>query len=76
MRLANQTKTAIAGRNEQGALLIISLIFMLLLILSATTTMRTSTLGLRMAGNEETRVSTAEMTQSIVDERGVRKLHC
>ena len=68
MRLANQTKTAIAGRNEQGALLIISLIFMLLLILSATTTMRTSTLGLRMAGNEETRVSTAEMTQSIVDE--------
>lgn len=68
MKLANKTRIAIAGRDEQGAVLIVSLIFMLLLMISATTTMRTSTLGLRMAGNEETRVSTAEMTQSIVDE--------
>jgi len=68
MKQASKTRIACAGRNQQGAVLIISLIFMLLLILSATTTMRSSTLGLRMAGNEETRVSTAEMTQSIVDE--------
>ena len=68
MKHANKTRIAIAGHGEQGAILIISLIFMLLLMISATTTMRSSTLGLRMAGNEETRVSTAEMAQSIIDE--------
>jgi Tfp pilus assembly protein PilX len=54
--------------DEQGSILIISLVFLLILSLGATTTMRTSTLELRMAGNEETRVATVELTQSIVDE--------
>lgn len=46
----------------------VSLVFLVVLTLAATTTMRTSTLGMRMAGNEEIRVSSFEMAQSIVDE--------
>ena len=53
---------------QQGSVLLISLVFMVILILAATTTMRTSTLEMRMAGNEETRVRTLELAQSIVDE--------
>jgi len=55
-------------KSQHGSVLLISLIFLLILTLAATTTMRTSTLELRMAGNEQTRVATFELTQSIVDE--------
>ena len=53
---------------QQGSVLLPALIFLLILTLAATTTMRTSTLELRMAGNEQQRVETFELTQSIVDE--------
>lgn len=53
---------------QRGSVLVISLVFLAVLTLAAITTMRTSTLGMRMAGNEETRVSSFEMAQSIVDE--------
>jgi Tfp pilus assembly protein PilX len=54
--------------NQEGSVLLPSLIFLLILTLAATTTMRTSTMELRMAGNEQQRVETFELTQSIVDE--------
>jgi len=62
------TSIAIKANAQQGSVLLISLIFLLILTLAATTTMRTSTLELRMAGNEQSRVETFELTQSIVDE--------
>lgn len=52
----------------RGSVLLTSLIFLLILTLAAATTMRTSTLELRMAGNEQQRVETFELTQSILDE--------
>lgn len=57
------------GRSSQrGSVFLPALIFLLILTLAATTNMRTSTLELRMAGNEQQRVETFELTQSIVDE--------
>ncbi len=53
---------------QHGSVLLPALVFLLILTLAATTTMRTSTLELRMAGNEQQRVETFELTQSIVDE--------
>jgi len=53
---------------QRGSVLLISLVFLIILTLGATTTMRTSTMELRMAGNEEARLITLEMTQSIIDE--------
>ena len=53
---------------QHGVVLIISLIFLLLLTLAATTTMQSSTIELRMSGNEEIRLVTAELTQSIIDQ--------
>lgn len=54
--------------SQRGVVLIISLIFLLLLTLAATTTMQSSTIELRMSSNEEIRLSTAELTQSIIDQ--------
>ena len=56
------------SKRQQGSVLLISLVFLVILTLAATTSMRTSTMEMRMAGNEEIRVSTLEMAQSIVDE--------
>lgn len=53
---------------EIGSVLLIALIFLLILTLGATSSMRTSNMELHMAGNEEVRVGTLEMAQSIVDE--------
>lgn len=61
-------KKEFALQEQRGSVLLISLVFLIILTLGATTTMRTSSLELRMAGNEEMRVATSEMTQSIVDE--------
>lgn len=54
--------------DQQGSVLLVSLVLLLILTLAATTAMRTSTLELRMAGNEQQRVETFELAQSIVDE--------
>ncbi len=53
---------------QRGSVLLVSLVFLIILTLAATTAMRTSIMELRMAGNEVARVNTLEMTQSIVDE--------
>lgn len=60
--------TIVSAKAETGSVLLISLVFLLILTLGATTAMRTSSLGLKMANNEEIRVTTMEMTQSIIDE--------
>lgn len=68
MRANVRQSTAQAGVQEQGSVLLIALIFLLILTLGATSSMRTSNMELQMAGNEEVRVGTLEMAQSIVDE--------
>lgn len=70
MRQSRQTtcNPVVQHTTQQGSVLLISLIFMVILTLAATTTMRTSTLEMQMAGNEETRIRTLELAQSIVDE--------
>jgi len=67
MKMGKQKVLTMTGA-QQGSVLLISLIFLLILTLAATTTMRTSTMELRIASNEQTRVSTLELTQSIVDQ--------
>ncbi len=52
----------------RGSVLLVALIFLAILTFAAATTMRTSTMGMRMAGNEQTRVNTLQLAQSIVDE--------
>lgn len=64
MRLQTQTRY----NHQTGSVLLIALVFLVILTLGATTSMNTSLLEMRMAGNEEIRVSTLEMTQSVVDE--------
>ena len=56
------------GGQQRGSILLISLVFLLILTMGAATSMRSSIMELRMAGNEEARMATVEMTQSIVDE--------
>lgn len=46
----------------------IALVFLTILTLGVSASMRMSTMGLQMASNEEIRVSTFEMAQSIIDE--------
>lgn len=68
MRRTTKQPNTFRRAPQRGSVLIIAMVFLLILTLGATTTMRTSTLGMRMAGNEETRISSFEMTQSIVDQ--------
>ena len=52
---------------SQGNVLLITLIFLLLLSITASAVIRSATTGLRMTANEQTRLSTLSMAQSIAD---------
>jgi hypothetical protein len=52
---------------QKGAVLIVTLMFMLLLALVATTGAETSTLQLQMAGNEQSRVEAQQRSLAILD---------
>ena len=52
---------------QEGAVLIIALMFLLLLTLVATTGAETSTLQLQMAGNEQSRVEAQQQALAIID---------
>ncbi|MGI9250465.1 MAG: PilX N-terminal domain-containing pilus assembly protein [Pseudohongiellaceae bacterium] len=54
-------------KQQHGSVLLITLIFLLLLTLAASAAMRTSTMELRMAGNEQTRLDALVRIQSVVD---------
>ncbi len=55
-------------RRQTGSVLLVALVLLLLLTFASTTSMRTSILELKMAGNEESRIGTLELSQSITDE--------
>ncbi len=52
---------------QEGAVLIVALMFLLLLTLVATTGAETSTLQLQMAGNEQSRVEAQQQALAIID---------
>ena len=52
---------------QEGAVLIIAMMFLLLLTIIATTGAETSTLQLQMAGNEQSRVEAQQRTLAILD---------
>lgn len=56
----------ITSQRQQGAVLITALIFLVILTLISITAMRASTLGLRMAGNEQEHRRAQQSTQSAV----------
>jgi Na+-transporting NADH:ubiquinone oxidoreductase subunit NqrC len=57
----------ISARRQRGTTLIISLFFLLLLSLIATTMSRSATTQLQMAGNEQARMEAQQQALSIVD---------
>ena len=52
---------------QRGAVLIVSLLFLLLLTLIATTASRTSTFELKMAGNEQSRIEATQHALAVID---------
>lgn len=54
--------------NQSGAVLLVALIFLAALALISVTVMQTSTLELRMAGNEQERIETLQKVQAVLDE--------
>ena len=53
--------------NQQGAALIVALLFLLLITLVATTGAENSTLQLQMAGNEQSRVEALQQNMAVLD---------
>lgn len=56
-----------SSTNQRGAVLLISLIFLLLLSVVAVTTMKINTLELLMSGNEQARIEAFQKAQAIVE---------
>lgn len=52
---------------EQGAALVIALVFLVAITLLGLTSIRSSTMELRMAINEETRITAMEQAQAMID---------
>lgn len=50
-----------------GSVMLVALVFLIMLTLATTLGMRSSTMELRMAGNEETQVRTFELTQALLE---------
>ncbi|MEX1032925.1 MAG: pilus assembly PilX N-terminal domain-containing protein [Cellvibrionaceae bacterium] len=56
--------------NQRGVVLLVSLIFLAALALISVTVMQTSTLELRMAGNEQEQVEAVQKVHAVLDEIG------
>lgn len=54
-------------RRQTGAILMISLIFLIAITVLAISSMRSSNIGLRMAQNEESQVAALQMSQALAD---------
>lgn len=65
--MSNHHTTFFKHGREQGAVLLISLVFLLLLSIVAVTTMRINTLELLMSGNEQSKVEAFQKAQAIVE---------
>ncbi|NCF50345.1 hypothetical protein GWP57_01950 [Gammaproteobacteria bacterium] len=54
-------------RHQQGAILVIALMFLLTITLFTISSMRSSNIGLKMAQNEESRVAAVQAAQALAD---------
>ena len=62
------SKRNIASRHQQqGAILVIALMFLVAITLFTVSSMRSSNLGLRMAQNEESRIAAIQAAQALAD---------
>ena len=62
------TRRIIAGRHrQQGAILVIALMFLVAITLFTVSSMRSSNLGLHMAQNEESRIAAIQSAQALAD---------
>lgn len=62
------TRRIIAGRQQQqGAILVIALMFLVAITLFTVSSMRSSNLGLHMAQNEESRIAAIQSAQALAD---------
>lgn len=61
--------------NQRGVVLLVALIFLAALALISVTVMQTSTLELRMAGNEQERIETLQKVLAVLDEIGENDLY-
>jgi len=62
------SKRVFAGRQkQQGAILVISLMFLVAITLLTVSSMRSSNIGLHMAQNEESRVAAIQSAQALAD---------
>lgn len=57
----------LARRQQQGAALVVALLFLVLISLVAITGAETSTLQLQMAGNEQSRVEAQQQAMAVID---------
>lgn len=65
-KLGGKTVRQMNHFRQRGAVLIVSLLFLLLLTLIATTASRTSTFELKMAGNEQSRIEATQKAMAVV----------
>ena len=62
------SKRIIASRNkQQGAILVIALMFLVAITLFTVSSMRSSNIGLHMAQNEESRIAAIQAAQALAD---------
>jgi len=61
------TPIKITPRQQRGVALITALIFLIIITMLSLSNMRSSTLELRMANNDEVRVAAFQMAQAVVD---------
>ncbi len=61
------TIQAINIRNQNGAILMVALVFLIAITLLSTSSMRSSNIGLFMAQNEESRVTAEQAAQALAD---------
>lgn len=54
-------------RKQDGAILMIALVFLIVITLLATSSMKSSNIGLFMAQNEESRITAAQAAQALAD---------
>lgn len=60
-------QTALAPRQQQGAILVVALMFLIAITLLTISSMRATNIGLFMAQNEESRIAAEQAAQALAD---------
>ena len=65
--MRNMNKISALGKRQSGAILVIALVFLVAITLLATSSMRSSNIGLFLAQNEESRIAADQAAQALAD---------